>query len=87
MSASTLTVALSVEQLDDLAALIAERMGTEAEPDRWLDTRAASAYVGCHVDTLRRAAASRAIPSTQEREGCKLHFRRSDLDRWRRGER
>jgi hypothetical protein len=28
-------------------------------------------------------AAERAIPSEQEGPGCKLYFRRSDLDAWR----
>ena len=36
-----------------------------------------------HRDTLRKLAAERAIPSEQDGPGCKLYFRRSDLDAWR----
>jgi excisionase family DNA binding protein len=48
--------------------------------DEWLDTRAAADYLGVHRDTVHRLAAERAVPSEQEGPGCKLFFRRSDLD-------
>jgi excisionase family DNA binding protein len=51
----------------------------------WLDSRHAAEYLGLHRDTLRKLAAERAIPSEQDGPGCKLYFRRSDLDAWRRG--
>lgn len=72
-----------------LADLIAERLSARlAEPmgvasDEWLDTRRAAEYLGVHRDTMRRLAAERAIPSEQEGAGCKLYFRRADLDAWR----
>ena len=37
-----------------------------------------------HRDTLRKLAAESAIPSEQDGPNCKLYFRRSDLDAWRR---
>jgi excisionase family DNA binding protein len=40
-------------------------------------------HLGVHRDTIRRLAAERAIPSEQDGPGCKLFFRRSDLDAWR----
>jgi excisionase family DNA binding protein len=49
-----------------------------------LDSREATNDLGLHRDTLRRLAAMRAIPSEQDRRGCKLFFRRSALDEWRR---
>lgn len=52
--------------------------------DEWLDSRAAADYLGLHRDTLRRLAAERAIPAEQEGPGCKLYFRRTALDDWRR---
>lgn len=39
--------------------------------------------VGVHRDTVRRLAAERTVPSEQEGPGCKLFFRRGDLDEWR----
>ena len=74
--------------LGQLADLVAERLVTRlATPaglaDEWLDTRDAADHLGVHRDTIRRLAAERAVPSEQEGPGCKLYFRRSDLDAWR----
>jgi excisionase family DNA binding protein len=68
-----------------LAERVAERLqaAPEAE-DEWLDTRGAAEHLGVHRDTIRRLAAERTLPSEQEGPGCKLFFRRSDLDAWRR---
>ena len=49
----------------------------------WLDSAQAAEYLGLHRDTLRRLAAARAIPTEQDGRGCKLFFRRSALDEWR----
>jgi len=71
---------------DRLAAVIAQRIATtDDRPDEWFDSRHAAEYLGVHRDTLRKLAAERAIPSEQDGPGCKLYFRRSDLDAWRRG--
>jgi excisionase family DNA binding protein len=70
---------------DLVAAKVIDRLGREeTSADEWLDTRDASEYLGIHRDSLRRLAAERAIPAEQARAGCKLFFRRSDLDVWRR---
>lgn len=71
-----------------LADLVAERVAARlaAPPsaaDEWLDTRDAAEYLGVHRDTVRRLAAERVVPSEQDGPGCKLFFRRSDLDAWR----
>jgi excisionase family DNA binding protein len=75
--------------LAHVADLVVERLTVRlAMPpeaaDEWLDTRKAAEYLGVHRDTIRRLAAERAIPSEQEGAGCKLYFRRGDLDAWRR---
>ncbi len=71
---------------DRLAAIITDRLVvTDNRPDEWLDSRHAAEYLGVHRDTLRKLAAERAIPSEQDGPGCKLYFRRSDLDAWRHG--
>ena len=78
------------EMLSQLADLVAARVieklvrADNAPDDDWLDTRDASEYLGIHRDSLRRLAAERAIPAEQAGAGCKLFFRRSDLDAWRR---
>lgn len=74
-------------QLADLvAAKVAARLAAPQPDvaDEWLDTRHAAEYLGIHRDSIRRLAAERAIPSEQAGAGCKLFFRLSDLDAWRR---
>lgn len=67
-----------------VATRVAERATTPASgADEWFDSRHAADYLGIHRDTLRKLAAERAIPSEQDGPGCKLYFRRSDLDAWR----
>jgi excisionase family DNA binding protein len=77
--------------LNHLVELVAERVAARlaaaASADEWLDTRAAADYLGVHRDTVRRLAAERVVPSEQEGPGCKLFFRRTDLDAWRCGAR
>ena len=75
-----------IDQLADrLAAAVAERLGCQdTTGDEWLDSRHAAEYLGVHRDTLRKLAAERAIPSEQDGPGCKLYFRRSALEAWRR---
>ncbi len=79
--------------IDQLAERLAERLAAAADPsqthrsssqDEWFDSRHAADYLGVHRDTLRKLAAQRAIPAEQDGPNCKLHFRRSDLDAWRR---
>ena len=71
---------------DRLAAVITDRLVvSDNRPDEWFDSRHAAEYLGVHRDTLRKLAAERAIPSEQDGPGCKLYFRRSDLDAWRNG--
>lgn len=69
-----------------VAAAVVARLGvTRPEPlPDWLDSRQAAEYLSVHRDTLRKLAAERAIPAEQDGRGCKLFFRRSDLDEWRR---
>ena len=68
-----------------VAAKVIDRLARqETTADDWLDTRGASEYLGIHRDSLRRMAAEGVIPAEQAGAGCKLFFRRSDLDAWRR---
>jgi excisionase family DNA binding protein len=73
---------------DRIASIVAARLNVgapEQSTNEWLDSRQAAAHLGVHRDTLRRLAAERTIPSEQDGPGCKLFFRRDDLDAWRRG--
>jgi excisionase family DNA binding protein len=89
---SSTTVELAV--IDGLIAHLADRVasmvlehlsGSHEQAEAWLDSRHAAEYLGVHRDTLRKLAAERSIPSEQDGPGCKLYFRRADLDAWRHG--
>lgn len=67
------------------AMVVTELSGSDERDDEWFDSRHAAEYLGIHRDTLRKLAAERSIPSEQDGPGCKLYFRRSDLDEWRHG--
>jgi len=80
--------------LDDFINELAERVvqritdqaaGPRGDTEEWLDSRHAADYLGVHRDTLRKLAAERSIASEQDGPGCKLYFRRSELDSWRHG--
>ncbi len=78
--------------LGRLADLVVERLTersqTESEPvEEWMDTRRAAVYLGVHRDTIRKLAAERSIATHQDGPGCKLSFRRDELDEWRRSSR
>ena len=55
------------------------------EPDRWLNAAEAAEHLGLSVHAIRRLAADprSGLPVHQEREGCKLWFKRLELDEWR----
>jgi excisionase family DNA binding protein len=73
-----------------LADLVVDRLmdrtdsHSSDQASAWLDARGAAEYLGVHRDTLRKLAAQRAIPTHQDGPGCKLYFRRDELDEWRR---
>ena len=81
--------ALLDQLLFHLADLVADRLiersktGQVESTVTWLDTKQAAEYLSVHRDTIRKLAAERVIPTHQDRPGCKLYFRRDELDEWR----
>ena len=80
--------ALDDGALDVLAGRLAPRL-VPSEPtsaqrtDDWLDARRGAAYVGLSLNALHKLTAARTIPFHQDGPGCKLWFRRAELDAWR----
>jgi excisionase family DNA binding protein len=76
---------LDHEDLRELADRLAPFLPTPSvpEPDRWLNTREAAAYLGISVNALHRLTAARSIPFEQHAPGARCYFRRVDLDAWR----
>jgi hypothetical protein len=85
--AAALVASLDGPALDALADLLAPKIERRLKPamveDGWLDAKRAAEYAGLSVNALHKLTAERAIPFEQEGPGCKLWFRRSELDRWR----
>ena len=78
--------ALDDDALDALADRLAPRLAARLSvaEDGWLDAKAAADYLGLpSVNAIHRLSAERRIPASQDREGGKLYFQRSALDRWR----
>src|ERR1700722_8415361 len=71
---------------DQIAPRIAARTGSEAQgDDRWLTTAEAASHLGISINALHKLSAARLVPFEQDGPGCKLFFKRGDLDDWRRG--
>lgn len=78
---STQSVTLTEENLVRLADLIAERIMCYGQRE-WLDTKAASAYLGVSRRALYHYVES-GLPVHQEATGGKLWFKRCELDSWK----
>lgn len=78
-----------VEAVADALALRLDAHLERAEDveDRWMNSAEAADYLGITRNALHKLSSAREIPFEQEGPGCKLYFRRTDLDAWRRGER
>ena len=88
--AAAIVGALDDPALDRLADLLAARLAARIKTDdqtsaEWLDVAGAAAHLGLTRHALHKLTAARAIPFEQDAPGCKLWFRRTDLDHWRRG--
>lgn len=66
------------------AELLAELRGSpEAEPwPEWLSIETASRYLDVPVGRLRKLVARNQIPFHQEAKGCRVTFRKRDIDAW-----
>jgi hypothetical protein len=85
-SHTTVTVDVSHEVVETIARRVLELTHEEqqAPSGAWLDTAGAAEYLGMPKTALHKLTAARGIPFEQEGPGCKLYFKRSDLDIWRR---
>jgi excisionase family DNA binding protein len=73
---------LDDDALDRLAELVAARLGSasRAGPEPWVGVKEAAAHLGCKPQRIYDLVHDRAIP--HRKEGSRLLFRLSDLDRW-----
>lgn len=84
----TLAVDIPHEVVETIVQRVLELTREERrEPsDGWLDAAGAAEYLGMPKTALHKLTAAREVPFEQDGPGCKLYFKRSDLDTWRRQE-
>lgn len=83
-------VAVPVELGDEALAAIAAALPAPTGRDEWpawMPVERAAEYLGCSCERLRKLAARRQIPFSQEAKGCRLEFCREELDEWMRSRR
>jgi len=83
-----LRVVIQTEQLSALAALLADLLHGhdhaaegEAQPE-WMNIDSAASYLDCTKERIRKLVTRLEIPFHQEAPGCRIFFRRSELDSW-----
>jgi hypothetical protein len=64
--------------------VVAEALGSKADEDPWLDSKAAAAHAGVSVQRNHDAVCLGEL-SRHGAKGTRLFFRRSELDAWREG--
>jgi excisionase family DNA binding protein len=78
---SRLELELDDAALGRLAELVAERLGSAPDgPEPWVGVRKAAAHIACQPQRIYNLVHERAIP--YRKDGSRLLFRLSDLDRW-----
>lgn len=83
-----LRIELSADALDGIAERVADRLAAVlvnagGNPDRWMTTAEAAAYLGMTPNALHKLTSARKIPFEQEQRGGKCWFKASELDAWR----
>jgi excisionase family DNA binding protein len=73
----------AVEALADaLASKVAALLGSRDE-DGWMTSAQAADYLAVPISTLRKWTAAGTVPFTQDVQGGRCYFKRSELDHWR----
>jgi excisionase family DNA binding protein len=71
-----------IEAAERAASLVTER-SQPAEPwPEWMSIATAARYLDVEPERLRKLQARRSVPYYQEGPGCRVFFRRSELDEW-----
>ena len=92
MSDQQLSLTISDALVEALAAAVSDRLvsvlgtaGTAGVGERWPEWMAietAARYLDVSPHRLRKLVSRREIPFHQEDKGCRVLFRRGDLDDW-----
>ena len=79
-------IELTDETLQQLVEEVVYRVRAELEPSEqrqeWLSVESAARHLDVSAERIRKLAAVRDLPYYQEAPGCRVFFRRSELDAW-----
>jgi excisionase family DNA binding protein len=76
---SSVELHLDDGDLERLAALVAQRLDGRG-PEPWVGVPEAAAHLACQPQRIYNLVHARAIP--HRKDGSRLLFKRSELDRW-----
>jgi len=86
---SDLNLTVPDEVIEALAIAVSQRLlpalraaGEMERWPEWMAVETAARYLDVSPQRLRKQVAQRQIPFHQEDKGCRVLFRRSDLDEW-----
>ena len=92
MSTQAFTIEIPDGILDAIVAAVVARaielLGAQLEQEawpEWMSVEKAAKYLDVSPERLRKLQARREIPFHQEAPGCRVFFRRHDLDDWMSG--
>lgn len=87
-----LSLVIPDDLIETIAAAVAERLlpALNSRPiqepwPEWMAVETAARYLDVSPQRLRKLVAVRQIPFHQEGRGCRVLFRRGDLDEWMAG--
>jgi excisionase family DNA binding protein len=81
ISADVLELVISAVTERVLATRVDDSLGGGLPPE-WMTVENAARYLDMKVERLRKLVAYREVPFHQEAPGCRIYFRRRDLDEW-----
>jgi excisionase family DNA binding protein len=81
LNGARVPVTLADDALDEISAALEHNDADPVWPE-WMSVETAARYLDVSPERLRKLQARREIPYSQEASGCRVFFRRADLDAW-----
>jgi excisionase family DNA binding protein len=77
--------ALAQRAAEIVLASLGEQEGARSAWPEWMSVETAARYLNASEERVRKLKDRREIPCYQEGPGCRVFFRRSELDEWMSG--
>jgi hypothetical protein len=76
----SLSIPIDPEFVEQVAARVADLLGTPDEPESWIGVKAAAEHLDCPAGRIYALAGTTPPRIPVHRDGSRLLFRRSELD-------